>query len=154
MTGFGQILADLNHHGVRYVLIGGIAVIRHGVVRATRDVDAVVAQDEANLASIRRLVAKWNATRPDGSPVPEDSIAPRRSLHLATPHGDVDLLAAYPGTPGFEELASRAEVRNVDGVPAPIASLEDLVRLKRFSDREQDRIDLKRLEEAHGPLPR
>lgn len=41
MSGFGQILADLNEAGVDYVLVGGIAMIRHGVVRATRDVDAV-----------------------------------------------------------------------------------------------------------------
>lgn len=30
MTGFGQILSDLNRAGVRYVLVGGIALIRHG----------------------------------------------------------------------------------------------------------------------------
>ncbi len=45
MSGFGQILEDLNRAGVRYVLIGGIALIRHGVVRATRDVDAVFDPD-------------------------------------------------------------------------------------------------------------
>jgi hypothetical protein len=33
MTGFGRILADLNRAGIRYVLIGGIALIRHGVAR-------------------------------------------------------------------------------------------------------------------------
>lgn len=37
MTGFGRILEDLNYAGVRYVLIGGIALIRHGVVRRERD---------------------------------------------------------------------------------------------------------------------
>jgi hypothetical protein len=29
MTGFGRILDDLNGAGIRYVLIGGIALIRH-----------------------------------------------------------------------------------------------------------------------------
>ena len=47
MTGFGRILEDLNREGVGYVLIGGIALIRHGVVRATRDVDAVFGPDPA-----------------------------------------------------------------------------------------------------------
>ena len=153
MTGFGRILADLNGHGVRYVLIGGIAVIRHGVVRATRDVDAVIAQDEVNLAAVRALVDEWRATRPDGTPVAEDGIAVGRSLHLATPHGDVDLLAPYAGTPSFDDLLARSEVRQVDGVGAPIVSLADLVLLKRFSDRPQDRLDVEALRAAHGDLP-
>lgn len=45
MTAFGRLLADLNAHDVRYVIVGGIAVIRHGVVRATKDVDVVIASD-------------------------------------------------------------------------------------------------------------
>ena len=49
MRGFGQILDDLNHAGVRYVLVGGIALIRHGVVRATRDVDVILAPEPENL---------------------------------------------------------------------------------------------------------
>jgi hypothetical protein len=42
VSDFKRILDGLNGAGVRYVLIGGIALIRHGVVRATRDVAAVI----------------------------------------------------------------------------------------------------------------
>jgi len=48
LTGFARILEDLNEAEVRYVLIGGIALIRHGVVRATRDIDAVFDPDPEN----------------------------------------------------------------------------------------------------------
>jgi len=48
VTAFGSLLDDLNQAGVRYVLVGGIAVIRHGVVRGTRDIDAVFAPDESS----------------------------------------------------------------------------------------------------------
>ncbi len=61
VTGFGQILDDLNGAGVRYVLIGGIALIRHGVVRATRDVDAVFDPDPGNVERIRTLIDQWGA---------------------------------------------------------------------------------------------
>ena len=54
MSGFGRILSDLNREGVRYVLIGGIPLIRHGVVRATGDVDAVFDPDPANVERIGR----------------------------------------------------------------------------------------------------
>ena len=93
MTGFGRILDDLNGAGVRYVLIGGIALIRHGVVRATRDVDAVFDPDPSNVERIGALIQQWGATRPDGSPIPEGSIVGNRTIHLATPHGDLELLA-------------------------------------------------------------
>lgn len=153
MSDFRRILADLNGAGVRYVLIGGIALIRHGVVRATRDVDAFIASDVENFARVRSLIETWPATRPDGSPVPEESVAPGRTINLATPHGDLDLLAERPSPLSFDELSARGEVRRVDGVEALICSLADLVALKRLAGRERDLVDLRDLEVAHGELP-
>lgn len=153
MSGFGQILEDLNRAGVRYVLIGGIALIRHGVVRATRDIAAVFDPDPDNVDRLRALIAEWGATRPDGSPIPEDSIAGDRTIHLATPHGDLDLLSESTASVGFAELLARADTRRVDGVEAPICSLADLVAMKRSVGRERDLVDLGDLEAAHGDLP-
>lgn len=153
MTGFGQILADLNRVGVRYVLIGGIALIRHGVVRMTRDIDVVLEPGEDNLERVRTLIAEWGATRPDGSPLLAESIVAGGSIHLATPHGHVDLLSEQPSPLTFAELIARADVRRVDGVEAPICSLADLVALKRIASRERDLADLSELEAAHGELP-
>lgn len=150
---FGRILADLNHAGVRYVLVGGIALIRHGVIRATRDVDALLAPGAANLERLRSLILSWPATRPDGSPVPQEMIAPGKTINLSTPHGDLDLLADRQSPLSFAETSARAEVRRVDGVEAPICSLADLVALKRIAGRERDRLDLRDLEAAHGALP-
>lgn len=153
MSGFGRILDDLNRVGVRYVLIGGIALIRHGVVRATRDVDAILAPEPENLERLRALIAEWPATRPDGSPVPDDAVTTGRTIHLATPHGELDLLAERLPPLSFAELSARAEARRVDGVKAPICSLADLVALKRIAGRERDLVDLQDLEAAHGELP-
>jgi predicted nucleotidyltransferase len=153
VSDFKRILADLNDAGVRYVLIGGIALIRHGVVRATRDVDAIIAGDAENIARVRSLIDSWPATRPDGSPVPAGSLAPSRTINLRTPHGDLDLLAERSSPLSFDELLARAEVRRVDGVEAPICSLADLVALKRLAGRERDLVDLRDLEIAHGELP-
>lgn len=93
MSGSGRILEDLNVAEVGYVLVGGIAMIRHGVVRATRDIDAVFEPSEQNVARIRGLIDQWKATRPDGSAISIDEVRPDRTIHLATPHGDLDLLS-------------------------------------------------------------
>jgi predicted nucleotidyltransferase len=153
LTGFGRILDDLNGTGVRYVLIGGIALIRHGVVRATRDIDAVFDADPDNVERIRSLTEKWGATRPDGSPIPDGGIAGDRTIHLRTAYGDLDLLSEAAAGMRFSDLLARSESRRVDGVEAPICSLADLVAMKRSVGRERDLVDLADLESAHGELP-
>lgn len=153
MTGFGRILQDLNETGVRYVLIGGIALIRHGVVRATRDIDAVFDPDPANVDRIRSLVERWGATHPDGSPLSEKAVRTDRSIHLRTPFGDLDLVSEKITSISFADLLARADTKKVDGVEAPICSLADLVAMKQAVGRERDLADLSDLRAAHGDLP-
>jgi hypothetical protein len=45
----GRVVAALNAADVAYVIVGGLAVGAHGVVRATRDVDIVAAPDQRNI---------------------------------------------------------------------------------------------------------
>jgi hypothetical protein len=113
----------------------------------------VLEPGEENLDRLRALIAEWGATRPDGSPIPVESVATGKTIHLATPHGDLDLLAERAAPLSFAELSARADVRRVDGVEAPICSLGDLVALKRIASRERDLADLGELEAAHGELP-
>jgi hypothetical protein len=47
-----RIVATLNEEGVRYVIVGGLAVGAHGVVRATRDIDIVPDQAPRNMAQL------------------------------------------------------------------------------------------------------
>jgi len=153
LTGFGALLDDLNRAGVRYVVVGGIAVIRHGVVRATNDLDVVVAPDEPTASALAGLMGEWEATRPDGSR--EDRRVPSAGwpLHLRTAHGLIDILADQSPPHDVGGLLARSDVRRIDGVEAPICSLEDLVAMKRQGGRSTDVEDLKQLEIAHGELP-
>jgi hypothetical protein len=153
LTGFGRLLEDLNEAGARYVVVGGIAVIRHGVVRATKDLDVVVALDASTEDALGGLMSRWGATRPDGSAETRRLPSPGWPLHLRTEHGLIDILAEQDPPLDLGALLARADVRQVDGVPAPICALADLVAMKRQSGRPTDREDLARLETAHGELP-
>ena len=153
MTDFGRLLADLNGAAAEYVVVGGIAVIRHGVVRATKDLDVVVSTGDATPDVLSGLIGRWQATRPDGSPEDRRAPSPGWPLHLRTVHGLIDLLAEEAPPLDLAGLRSRADVREVDGTPAPICSLADLVALKRLGGRPTDLEDLRRLEAAHGDLP-
>ena len=67
-----------------------------------------------------------------------------------TAEGDLDLLVDPPGSPGYAALRRRADVIELDGVSVRVASLEDLVAMKRAAGRLQDQIDVESLELARG----
>ena len=153
MNDFAAALRDLNASGIRYVIVGGLAVIRHGAVRATKDVDAAVAMDDDNLARLAALLKQWHATNPDGTPLRSVTLTAGGVLPLRTPHCLVDILSEELLLAPFDDVRARADVKRIDGVQAPICSLADLVAMKRATGRGSDLLDLERLTEAHGALP-
>jgi predicted nucleotidyltransferase len=153
LNDFASALRDLNEAGVRYVVVGGLAVIRHGAVRATKDVDAAVAMDAANLARLGDLLERWHATNPDGSALRTYELKPGGALALRTPHCFVDILSEQLLPAPFAEVVARSDRKRIDGVEAPVCSLADLVAMKRATGRGSDDLDLERLREAHGALP-
>jgi predicted nucleotidyltransferase len=150
---FAAALRDLNGAGVRYVIVGGLAVIRHGAIRATKEVDAAVAMDAENLARLDALVGRWHATSPDGTPLRTGELRPGGALALRTPHCLLDVLSEQLLPAPFADVLARSERKRIDGVEAPICSLADLVAMKRATGRGSDELDLERLREAHGELP-
>jgi predicted nucleotidyltransferase len=153
LNDFAAALRDLNDAGVSYVVVGGLAVVRHGAVRATKDVDAAVAMDAENLRRVQALIERWRATNPDGTPLRRSDLTPGGALALRTPHCLVDILSEQLLPAPFATVLSRSDVKRIDGVDAPICSLADLVAMKRATGRGSDELDLERLREAHGELP-
>ena len=153
MNDFAAALRDLNQVEIRYVIVGGLAIIRHGVVRATKDIDAAVAMDAENLARLDALVDRWAATNPDGTPLRTRELPAGGALPLRTRHCLVDILSEQLLPAPFDDVLGRSDVKRIDGVEAPICSFADLVAMKRATGRGSDDLDLERLREAHGGLP-
>lgn len=153
MNDFAAALRDLNAAGIRYVVVGGLAVIRHGAVRATKDIDAAVAMDVENLTRLDALVGRWAASNPDGTPLRTRELPAGGALALRTRHCLVDILSEQLLPGSFEDVLARSDVKRIDGVEAPICSFVDLVAMKRATGRGSDALDLERLSEAHGGLP-
>jgi len=153
LNDFAAALRDLNEARIRYVIVGGLAVIRHGAVRATKDVDAAVAMDAENLVRLDALLERWAATNPDGTPLRTKELPAGGTLALRTRHCLVDILSEQLLPAPFADVLSRSDVKRIDGVEAAICSLADLVAMKRAIGRGSDELDLERLREAHGELP-
>jgi predicted nucleotidyltransferase len=146
-----KILRTLSAKGVRYVLIGGLALTVHGSARPTFDLDLCYSREPENLALLAEALKGFRPRLrgvPDELPFRWD----RRTLQagmnftLLTDAGHVDVLAHVPGVADFEALWDRAIEVMLFGVPVRVASLEDLSTMKAASGREKDRQDLSELQ--------
>jgi hypothetical protein len=71
-------------------------------------------------------------------------------LTLRTADGDIDLLVEPAGCPPYEVLKENADRIEVEELPVLIASIDDLIAMKRAAGRPQDLIDLEALEIARS----
>ena len=116
----------LNDEDVRYVLIGGFAVILHGFVRATKDVDLLV---DASIENVQRL-KRAMASLPDNAiALMSDDEVDRYGVVRVADEFVVDLMKSACGI-NYHEAAGHTERRNVNGVLIPVADKELLIRTK------------------------
>jgi hypothetical protein len=151
------LIAALARAGVDFVVIGGVAVVVQASPRFTRDLDICYATATANLERLGALLVSLDAKQrgvDEDLPFVPDARTLRRTaaLTLSTRDGDLDLLVDPPGSPGYAALRRRADVIDLDGEKVRIASLEDLIAMKRAAGRPQDQIDLESLEVARNLL--
>ncbi|MES1244321.1 MAG: hypothetical protein ABUT39_22130 [Acidobacteriota bacterium] len=129
----------LNEAGARYLLIGGFAVILHGFVRSTKDVDLLVDPSEENIRSVKRALA----TLPDNAAaLLEDDEVLRYPVVRVADEIVVDLLASACGIDYEEAARTGIETFRIQGVEIPVASKELLIRMKN-TVRESDALDVR-----------
>ena len=142
-----KALAALDAHGVRYVVIGGIAARLLGSPTVTRDLDICYARDEGNLEALAETLRELKAElrgAPAGLPLQLEAhtLAAGDHFTFSTAAGDLDVLGTPSGTAGYDELASNASRIDLDGRPVLVASIDDLIRMKRAAGRPKDRVEL------------
>lgn len=152
-----ELIGALAGAGVDFVVIGGVAVVVQASPRFTRDLDISYATDTANLERLGALLVALDARLrgvEEDVPFTPDARTLRRAqmLTLTTRDGDLDLLVDPPGSPGYPALRRRADIVELDGHSVRIASLEDLIEMKRAAGRPQDEIDLESLEVARSRI--
>ena len=149
-----EVLAALDRHQVRYVLIGGLAAAFHGSPSATQDADICPDRDPDNLvrlaAALKDLHARIRTEGvEDGLPFACDAkfFAMMSMTNLVTDAGDVDVTFDPAGTGGYSDLVRNAITIELDGVAIPTAALEDVIRSKTAANRPKDQAALPVLHE-------
>jgi hypothetical protein len=155
------VVAGLDAARVRYLIVGGLAVVAHGYVRATQDLDLVVALDPDNARRAAETFTRLGY-RP-AAPVAlelfareECRAAWRREkgavvlplYHAQDPTAHVDLFLSEPFDFARADAAAlRLEVAR--GTVAMFVGLDDLLTMKRAAGRPQGLADVAELETLH-----
>jgi predicted nucleotidyltransferase len=155
----GQLLRRLVQAGVDFVVIGGVAVIVHASPRFTKDLDICYAADQANLDQLGSVLvelgARLRGVEADVPFVPDGRrLVHAQMLTLTTRDGDIDLLANPDGAPGYATLRRNASRIDLEGVTVLVASIDDMIAMKRAAGRPQDLVDLESLEIARRRVRR
>ena len=161
MSIYDDVFAALDAAEVRYVVVGGIAVVLHGQVRATVDLDLVI--DLAAEPARRAMKALTDVGLRPRIPVDAAEFADEatrqdwvENKHMqvfsfydpADPRREVDVFVQYPVD--LEDLVRDAAIVKVEGRSVRIASVSHLIAMKEAAGRPQDLVDVDVLRRLGG----
>jgi hypothetical protein len=149
------MIAALNKHGVRYVVVGALAAIAQGYPLNTGDLDVTPARDPDNLErlanALRELDARLRVPGDDEGvefPIDANYLGDVDSWTLVTKYGELDVLFAPSGTRGYPDLHRSSVTIQIAGAEAEMAALLDLIRMKEASARPKDLAQLPALRQT------
>ena len=153
------VIRLLGRHRVRYVLVGGLAAVTHGAPLVTQDIDICYARDDENLERLASGLGEVHAVlrgADPGLPFRLDAKTLRNgdAFTLATDVGWLDVLGTPSGTTGYEDLAVSANVFGLFGHRVLVASVDDLIRMKRAAGRPKDLLAIEELGALREELDR
>jgi hypothetical protein len=144
-----KLCEELNRLGASYIIIGGLAMNNLGLVRTTEDVDILIDPSPENQRKVREalLILPEQAIRELGA----DEDLQQWVVTRVNDEITVDLMTEACGV-RYEEAKTDVQIREVQGVPIPMANRQLMIKLKQ-SPRPKDQIDLQYLLQSEDQNP-
>ena len=137
---FKDLIRIFNELEVRYLLIGGYAVVAHGHIRNTKDLDLWVDYQGDNAQKVARALEQF------GVSVDANEFAhPKKVLFLGVEPNRVDILTTVKGIE-FEAAFSQKTSVKIDDLDILLIDKQSLILVKRATGRPQDLLDANALE--------
>lgn len=137
-----DVCRKLNEAQVRYVLVGGFAVLIHGYERATRDIDFIVDPSEENIAKIKSALS---GLLPEAcQELNPSDVTNYAVVRMGGEDIVVDLMHRIADL-DYEKISRDIQVEQIGNIDIPVAGLDALIETKK-GVRDQDKRDLLFLE--------
>jgi predicted nucleotidyltransferase len=155
-SNFLEILSQLHDHHVDFVIVGGVAAALHGGSRVTFDLDVVPSLTPDSWRAAIDLL--WSVGARPRIPEPLERIRDveqiRRwrqekgmlALSFRTPDDGTEVDLVVGESDSFEQLRRRAVRVTVDHRTFFVASIEDVIAMKKRAGRPQDALDIAELQ--------
>ena len=156
MLDYLAIFKRLNKEGIRYIVVGGIAVNLYGIPRMTYDIDLLLDLEDKNLDRFLRLLKGWGFKPKVPVDIMDFARKDKRkdwiknknmkAFNLINPEwaiSEIDIVVDSPID--YEKGYKRVNHIILHGISIPVISIEDLIKMKAITDRQQDRADIKYL---------
>jgi predicted nucleotidyltransferase len=138
---FREFIELLNKNNVRYIIIGGYAVVYHGYVRSTNDIDIWIDIREDNIKNVLKALDDFGFSSLN---LKEEDFSPNQIIQLGYPPNRIDLITTPAGI-DFDTCYQSREQVTIDKILINIVNLENLLKLKKASNRTRDLADIEEL---------
>jgi hypothetical protein len=142
---FKELLKLFEKYKIRYLIVGGYAVMRYSEPRFTKDLDVFIATDQENARSVYLALKQFGA--PLENLTSDDFAHEGYFYQMGRPPLRVDIMMSIPGIE-FDVVWKNRDTVEIDDLKLFFISRSDLIRAKEASGRPQDKIDIEKLREA------
>ena len=142
---FKELLKLFEKHKIRYLIVGGYAVMKYSEPRFTKDLDVFIATDHDNAKSVYLALKEFGAPLENLSP--DDFTHEGYFYQMGRSPIRVDIMMSVPGIE-FDVAWKNREVVELGDLKIFFISRSDLISAKEASGRPQDQIDVDKLKEA------
>ena len=142
---FKELLNIMAKYSVRYLVVGGYAVMKYTEPRFTKDLDLWISTDEENAKAV------YSALKDFGAPLTDLTSADFTENGYFYQMGNapfrLDIMMSIPGVE-FESAWKNREEVIIEKMSIPFISKADLIKAKEASGRKQDLLDIENLRKS------
>ncbi|GAB61086.1 MAG: hypothetical protein DWB56_09605 [Candidatus Jettenia sp.] len=154
-----EILEGLYKSKIRYLIVGGLSVNLYGVPRVTQDIDIIIAMNKENILKITSLLKELGyvprlPVNPDDLANPDKvknwienkNLKAFSFYHKKDNYKVVDIVLIHPLD--FEKSFINRTIKKAKDIDIYLASIDDIIKMKEFSGRNQDLSDIEMLKKV------
>lgn len=156
MLDYLGIFKRFNEEGIRYLVVGGMAVNFYGIPRMTYDIDVLLDLADENVEKFVRLLKEWGFKPKVPVDIQDFARQDKRkewiveknmkAFNLVNPSWAIREIDVIIDSPiNYAEARGRAVMIELQGISIPMVGLDDLIRMKADTGRQQDEADVRYL---------